>query len=533
MRVYRCLIVDDEDLILQRLEKFFASYGSKYELIGKAYSGQEAIDIASEENPDIVLTDIVMPGMDGIEMIEQMKRKHPNTIFIILTAYSDFEYAKRAIKQNVLEYMIKVPLSSSDVLTALDKASNDITLMEMKEEQLVKLQRSRLEHLHRLRKQVFNELLRGEINAGQIEQLSEELKVERKLEAYNCFLLEFCDYAQFKTAYPAKDQSVLKYAALNIIEETIGNYAKGFSCEISENYILGIVTWTSVSSQSQMEWNAQELGQTIIGNMKSFLKQNCNISFSKTDIGWYTLGDSYRQAREKLADTYYLEDGALLGPSYRTTRDVSHYDRIQEEFRKIVKQLQPNVAPRLLNGNFERIALLANQSKVERERMEKWIRSFLQEVETQVSSWKNGLLGSPMEQLQGLKFTDQLEICSAYVTDSIQYQAASYRPEIVKAKQYIEDYISQKLSLDEIADYTNLTPPYFSSLFKRETGENLIDYINRRKMEKALELLKEKDYTNASLSEALGIFNEKYFCTLFKQHYGHTPQKFRKQFFRN
>lgn len=132
MRSYRCLIVDDEDLILQRLEKIFETYGDKYPIIGKAYSGQDAIDMAMELKPDIILTDIVMPGMDGIEMIERLRDKLPTTAFIILSAYSDFTYAKRAIHQNVQDYIVKVPLNTSDIKIALDKAAHEITLMGQK-----------------------------------------------------------------------------------------------------------------------------------------------------------------------------------------------------------------------------------------------------------------------------------------------------------------------------------------------------------------------------------------------------------------
>lgn len=228
-----------------------------------------------------------------------------------------------------------------------------------------------------------------------------------------------------------------------------------------------------------------------------------------------------------------MEDGVLLGNSYQSTRNKNISGHIQEQFHQLVNKLQPNIAPDQLTENFIRIAELADEAKVERERMELWIRSCIQEVRSKVSSWKNELPAFPIERLKGMKFNEQLKACSDYVRECLLFQPASSRSEIVKAKQYIEDRISQKVTLDEVAESTNLTPTYFSSLFRRETGESLIDYINRRKMEKVMEMIKEKDYTNMTLCEAIGIYNEKYFCTLFKQHYGVTPQKFRKQFIRN
>lgn len=86
------------------------------------------------------------------------------------------------------------------------------------------------------------------------------------------------------------------------------------------------------------------------------------------------------------------------------------------------------------------------------------------------------------------------------------------------------------MTLDEVADYVNLVPSYFSTLFKKLENENFVDYVNRRKIEKALALLKERDYSNLQLSKLVGIHNERYFCTLFKQLYGLPPQKFRKTY---
>ncbi|MEC0228710.1 response regulator transcription factor [Paenibacillus alba] len=537
MRTFRCLIVDDEDLILQRLESFFKQFGSKYELVGKAYSGQEAIDMALDKRPDIVLTDIVMPGMDGIEMIELLKPKlPPATAFIILTAYSDFVYAKRAIRQNVLDYITKVPLEASVIRSALDEAAEEITVREQTEGKLYKLQRSSTENLYRLRRQVLGELLRGEASAGQIQNLSEELRVERELKAYYFIVLELCDYASFKQDYSAKDQSVLKYALLNIIEETIGRFAKGFACEISEERMLGVVSWLKMSSYVQNEEQAVELGQTLQLYIGKYLKRNVNIAYSEIAYGWNSFGAAYRRASSKIKDTYYMEDGAILGPSYRTTLLKGHEQAIHEELRNMFKNLQTNTPAEVIATSFERIASLAKEGKVDREHVEGLLRGLLMESEERAFHWNNSMhiFPSPSNQLLiGKKFAEQLQLCLQYVLHVIAKQPKSLRAEILKAKNYINLHIDHKLSLEEVALFVNLTPSYFSSLFKRETGENLVDYMNRSKVERALELLKQNKYTNLQLGEAVGIYNEKYFCTLFKHHFGQTPQKFRKQFIRN
>lgn len=377
MDIYRCLIVDDEDLILQRLEKIVAAFGNRYPIIGKAYSGQEAIDIALQTKPDIILTDVVMPGMDGIEMIEQLKNKLPKTAFIILSAYTDFDYAKRAIKQNVLDYVMKVPLDPFNIRKVLDKAANKVAIMKQKEAQLTKYKRSVMENRYRMRKQVMNEIIRGETPASQIATLWEVLRIDSHLKAYNCFVLELCDDPNRQENLTTKEQSMLKYAALNIVEETIGIDAKGFACEINEHFMMGIVAWPCMSSQTLNEKRSMDLGLAIAFNIRSFLDRKCNIAFSDSAFGWHTVADSYNVACKKLEDTYHMEDGALFGPAYRSTYNKGQpYSDIQDQFRHILNQLQPASVPEWLEDDFAAIAKLANERKVGRERMEPWIQCF-------------------------------------------------------------------------------------------------------------------------------------------------------------
>lgn len=166
MRDYTCFIVDDEDLIIQRLELFFHELSlrdMRFHLVGKANNGLKGLEEIVKLKPDIVISDIVMPRMDGISMIEQLKPKLPHTQFILLTAYSSFEYAQRAIQANVLEYIVKVPLRDADLDRALDKAAGILNEVKKKEAEFQSLNVSVLENKYRVRKQFFNELIRGEI----------------------------------------------------------------------------------------------------------------------------------------------------------------------------------------------------------------------------------------------------------------------------------------------------------------------------------------------------------------------------------
>ncbi len=265
VRDYTCFIVDDEDLILQRLELFFSELSHKegrFHLVGKANNGQKGIEEILRLKPDIVITDIVMPRMDGISMIEQLKPELPHTQYILLTAYSSFEYAQRAIHANVLEYIVKVPLREADLDRALDKAAGILDEVKKKEEEFQSLNVSVLENKYRIRKQFFNELIRGEIPSHRASDFANRMQFHFFQANYCCFIVEMNLYESFRHEYSAVDQNILKYAITNVIEETVMNCGRGVATDFSDNRFIGFLSWENNRSEMDTEYACQTLGES-------------------------------------------------------------------------------------------------------------------------------------------------------------------------------------------------------------------------------------------------------------------------------
>ncbi len=229
---FRCVIVDDEEMILERLELFFNKHRAEFELVGKAFSGIEGVEMVLNTKPDIVLTDIVMPGMNGIEMIGNLRTALPRTEFVILSAYSDFTYAKQAMRMNVQEYAAKVPLSEEEVLTALRRAGERLSAQRSQHNEMQKLVRHRLDNIYRIRRQLTGELIRGDMVPQRYAQLADSMSVDKDiLSSYCCLLTEWTNASLFLNHYSAHDQGTIRYGMLNIAEETICEQAHGFVCE--------------------------------------------------------------------------------------------------------------------------------------------------------------------------------------------------------------------------------------------------------------------------------------------------------------
>lgn len=283
MRKLTCLFVDDEPPIVNRVAGFFdkwKSQGLPYTLAFKTCSSREAGEQALLLKPDIFITDIVMPEMNGIELIKELQPKLPSTEFIILSAHSDFAYAKQAIAFNVLDYLVKIPLKESELLAALDKAKAKLLQREEKERQYRSAHSALKENVHRIRKQLVEEALEG---GGRAAFRAEDVVTSFVPAGYCCFLVKFDDYAAFTDAYAPSDQRALKYGAFNIIEETINREGSGFSCELEPDAFVAYYGMKEKSALA-IERRMQTTGAEIRDNLRDYLRLSMSVEIGRAHV---------------------------------------------------------------------------------------------------------------------------------------------------------------------------------------------------------------------------------------------------------
>ncbi|MDR6552283.1 response regulator [Paenibacillus qinlingensis] len=530
MRDYTCFIVDDEDLIIQRLELFFSELAHKerkFHLVGKANNGQKGIEEILKLKPDIVISDIVMPRMDGIAMIEQLKPELPHTQFILLTAYSTFEYAQRAIHANVLEYIVKVPLNEADLDKALGKAAGNLDEFKKKEEEFQSLNVSILENKYRVRKQFFNELIRGEIPSHRVSNFAGSMESQVFQANYCCFIVEMNLYENFRNEYSAVDQNILKYAITNVIEETVMNCGRGVATDLSDNRFIGFLAWENNRSSMDTEYACQTLGSQIVSHLQQFLNQRVSVAFGGPYRGWESIKQAYTEARNVSEDFYYHGEKVVKTPSHRFQYQNDRRVDFQQKLTDFLAWVQRQVSKEELEKQFADLNQFASDHKIHRSIMAPMLRDLYRDI---VMKFKSGNISTteiaefPIE---FMAFREQLAYISDFTFEYVHAGQLVHRAEIMRAMRFIENNLKQRLTLEAIAEDVNLAPSYFSSLFKKTMNEGVISYINRKKIQLSLELLKVQDYSILELCEEVGIVNEGYFCKLFKEYTGDTPKQYR------
>ncbi|MGO4496691.1 response regulator [Paenibacillus sp. 2RAB27] len=530
VRDYTCFIVDDEDLIIQRLELYFSELSHKetrFHLIGKANNGLKGIEEILKLKPDIVISDIVMPRMDGIAMIEQLKLELPQTQFILLTAYSTFEYAQRAIHANVMEYIVKVPLNEADLDRALGKAAGILDEVKKKEEEFQSLNVSVLENKYRVRKQFFNELIRGEIPSHRVSNFANRMESQFFQANYCCFIVEMNLYESFRNEYSAVDQNILKYAITNVIEETVMNSGRGVATDLSDNRFIGFLSWEHNRSEMDTEFACQELGSQIVTHLQQYLNQRVSVAFGGPHRGWESIRQAYTEAQNVSEDFYYHAEKVVKTPAHRFHYRNDKREEFQQKLADFLVGVQRQVSKEELEKEFAELNQFATDHKIHRSIMAPMLRDLYRDIIMKFKSGNTSTTDIAEFPIEFMAFREQL----AYISDfTFQYVHAGqllHRAEIMRAMRFIEKNLKQRLTLEAIAEDVNLAPSYFSSLFKKTMNEGVISYINRKKIQLALELLNVQDYSLLELCEEVGIVNEGYFCKLFKEYTGDTPKQYR------
>ncbi|WP_339843701.1 response regulator [Paenibacillus sp. FSL W7-1088] len=530
MRDYTCFIVDDEDLIIQRLELFFNELShrdKRFVLVGKANNGLNGVEEIIKLKPDIVISDIVMPRMDGISMIEQLKRELPHTQYILLTAYSSFEYAQRAIQANVLEYIVKVPLREADLNRALDKAAGILNEFKKKEAEFQSLNVSVLENKYRVRKQFFNELIRGEIPSHRASDFANRMQFHFFQANYCCFIVEMNTYESFRNEYAASDQNILKYAITNIIEETVMNGGSGVAADLSDNRFIGFLSWENNRSDMETEYACLSLGGQIVSHLHQYLNQRVSVAFGGPHRGWESIKQAYTEAKNVSEDFYYHTEKVVKTPMHRFQYHNDKKADFQQKLADFLIRLKRKISKEELDNALAELLHFVSNHKIHKSIMAPMIRDLYREITVKFKLGNKLTTEAAEFPMEYMAFQEQLAYIGDFTFEYVHSGQRLHRAEIMSAMHFIEKNLKQRLTLEAIAEEVNLAPSYFSSLFKKTMNEGVISYINRKKIHLALELLNVRDYSLLELCEEVGIVNEGYFCKLFKEYTGDTPKQYR------
>lgn len=529
------IIVDDEAHWVDNLSMHKPWHTLGIEYVHKAYSAHEALQIIETHPIDIVISDILMPEMTGVELIERIRVRDKRIKCIILSGHSDFEYAKKALQHQATDYLLKPP-TDNELFGAVKAAIDQLNTEWETINSIERIEFTLRENLPLLRGQLLLDALRGCRMSGD--------EWERKLDSYglpfsdgDCALLLVRMEEEF-SQYKNNGQHWMEYAIINMAEEIFGEFTEVWGVKEDHGYLVFLLQLKENDADIGKETILEKLALQLQYKVKQFLKGSLSIVITE----WFRFPDQLRE-RYRQASAYFRQ---IVGD--------------EREFVMRIGKLEPNVMHGPLDALYMPPALInlleagrweAAENKVMMvclELDEKWSESLehCMEAGFQIASsfthfaHRNGntlvnLIGSEIEPLQsGVVFASigKLRKWSLGVLRKLQESTSNEVRDIryqyvKKIQEFVDQHLHLDVSLRVLADHVNLHPTHISKIYKIETGEGISDYVSRLRMERACHLLKTTNKKVYEISIEIGYMDPAYFIKVFKRQFGVTPQEYR------
>lgn len=529
----KIFLVEDEFIVREGIKKKIDWEAKGYEFVGEASDGELAFPMIQKEKPDIVITDIRMPFMDGLTLSKMVKQILPSTEIIVLTGHEEFEYAKEALKIGIAEYLTK-PISSEGLLAAVEEVAVKIEEKRKEEEILQKYKEEMEEDSEGEKKQLFLDIVSGSSNVSELYEKAYALNIDLSAIWYNIILVKV--HATKRGPEEYSDRIVK-------ITERLKELEKNKDVLFFDRNLEGCAFLLKADSKELLE----EAQEQYISQMCSIFEEYNHVAYfigvgSPTDR-LREVQTSFEQASHAFAHRFFSKNSQVVYFDHLSLQesmpqeevsikdvDVKHFER--DRIRDFIHTGDYEETKYFVEEFFNNIGNGALESKMFRQYLAMdvyfCVTEFLDEVQ---QSQKKELLKDP-----GLELLGNAGSVIAYVEELICYAISArnqvannrYSNVVQEAISYIEaNYADEELSLNSLASHVNFSPNHLSTIFSQQTGQSFIKYLTEYRMGKAKELLRCTNKRSSVVAQEVGYKDAHYFSYLFKKEVGMTPTQYR------
>ena len=534
----KVFLVEDETLIREGLRDIIPWQQYGYTFVGDAGDGEQALPLIREQRPDVLITDIRMPFMDGLALAGLVSREFPNTKIIIISGYDDFEYARQAIRIGVEQYLLK-PITKAMLIRTLTEVREKI-LSEREQENYMEKFRSEMQEYEQFsRRRFFERLVTGRLKVEEIYERADELNISLHAQCYSLVLYSI----QEKTVLPQKESESENIGIR--VRDAISGFFLLYPEYLMFRWNLTTCAVLVKGDRDQMDALIGRCVQTIRAQAAPFEHQ----------LEWYV---AVGGAVERLSGLYTCFNEVSHTFSFRHLVSDSHI-------------LTAENTKGLLTGEDASSLKNLDMSKIDPSVIQGFLKNGSpEEVSDFVSEYIGGLLEAAGSKLfcqylmlnvrfttiaylesLGLKqesFVEQLpdmqavgraatvEELKEYIGGMLQaalqireqVSASEGHTVIRQAVEYIDaHYAEDGLSLKEVAACVKVSANYFSAVFSQEMRQTFVEYLTKKRIERAKELLRQTDLRSAEIAAEVGYKDPHYFSFVFRKTQGCTPRDYR------
>lgn len=549
----RMLVVDDEPLAVHYLaDALMHAPDPAIELeLEKAFSAREAIALFETRPFDLLLSDIRMPGMNGMELADVVRERWPRCRIIFLTGHNDFEYVQSAMRKGGVDYVLKTE-GDDAIMRAIRKAVAGIEDERGEERILQNARQQYLVALPSIRRDYLIDILNGESGSQDARrQWFDKLDID--LDPDQPMLVGLCRIDRWGAFAAPEDRTLLFFSIHNIVEEVFREQVRFVSFPYDRSRVIWLVQPFERQSGDEADEAFGRCAERVREGCGSLLKVTLSIALSAKPTPWESLGNRIEALKLLLAfrlgdgESKIVTDTAPAGDaadSRKSSRVMAEINRLRRAALKL-----DLLESQMDNGEEEAFAtlyreLFAWDPSPLSEEEGKWLGL---ELYSHLSAFyltylnRRDLPGTIGDTIAMEKITNPDSHGS--LPDMIRYfgelgaQLAGYNKRhraavsediVSRVNQYVQQYLHEELSLTKLAEIVYLSPPYLSRIYKLMTGKGLLEYINEARINKAKLLLKTTDKKVHEIAAEVGLESAPYFTRLFRKKIGHTPQEYRE-----
>lgn len=534
--MYKVLLVDDESLIREAISENIKWNDLGFELIGACENGRQAIERIKEDTPDLLITDICMPFVDGMELTKYVYENYESVKVIIISGYDEFEYAKTAVKYHVLEYVLK-PVTSYELSELLANIKEGFDREAAKNRSLKKIREAYMSNLSVLKGRFLNALIQGTLDERELKNKQEEFNIDLFGRYFVTAVIETDDLDEYIAMREGLKEDLVLFAVYNITDEIVNDYRLGAAFQNGEDKTVIVFRFDNEEGFRQ---KINKVCSEIKDSLNKYLELETTIGIGKTVSAINQLGRSLDTAKSVLEYRFLFGKNIILDAdsldinNYSSKFDISSWsDKIiiyikagnKEEIKAVVdefvKELKSCVVPKniaviyIQNIVLSILNMLDNMGLGSEELIEgeyKFINNIYNHKHLE-------------------KIKEEFTLFCIGVSESMLTEKDSYsNKQAVMALDYIDkNYGNPEISLNSVCSYLSISTSYFSSIFKSYTGITFIEALTKKRIDKAKSLIENTSLKSYEIADEVGFSDPHYFSITFKKHTGCTPTEYSKK----
>ena len=502
-------------------------------MVGDAENGEDALEKLEQLEPDVVMTDIRMPYMDGLTLSARIRDKYPSLKILIFSGYDDFEYAKQAIKLNVTEYILK-PVNGEELTQILNRIRISLDEEIEQRRNITALQKSYLGSLPILRELFLNDLVRRTTDIDTVVPKLREYGIDiLDARKWLAVVIHIEQIEQSETQVLSQHQELIPISVRGLVEDHLKSYCRNAIFNSAD----GITVIVAVD-ENNTQTGLINLLNDICKESKRVLEVSITVGVGHSCNSLKEISRSYQSAVDALGyraivgigKTIYINDvePVICG---KLQLDVKSEAELTAAVKFGPKELISNVIQSLV-AHMDEVKVHARQYQAYMLSIVNCITRTMQQYDLDIGemfdseNWYTAIMEGIYRKEE---FAEWLLPIALRMNEALNHERDNTaRKVILNAKEYIlEHYSDPELSVETLCRYLHMSPAYFSTMFKKETGQTYINYLTQVRLDKAVELLNETDEKTYMIAQKVGYQEQNYFSYVFKKWYGISPTKYR------